>query len=228
MKKQYSLSLLVIGIGLLLFQIVSFVIQNTTTGLMISIAYQFDTIFFFVAAFLLITQFKSFESIVMTLLLIYGGINIIYSLNMSNYLYNMEFTLEQEIFFTIGLLIAHIGLVLGVLFTLLHFIQKRFDQKFTTVFVSMLLSISLIMFLIGGIIVSDTSLLSIIRLIIGVITQAILYLAVIFLVLNREKIVEVKETIYSNSKFIELENLYKKGLITKEEFEERKEKLGSE
>ncbi|HHY96674.1 MAG TPA: hypothetical protein GYA04_01435, partial [Acholeplasma sp.] len=89
-------------------------------------------------------------------------------------------------------------------------------------------SISLIMFLIGGIIVTNTSLLSIIRLIIGVITQAILYLAVIFLVLNREKIVEVKEIIYSNSKFIELENLYKKGLITKEEFEERKEKLGSE
>ncbi|WP_025724408.1 SHOCT domain-containing protein [Acholeplasma granularum] len=220
MKKNYHTGLLTAGIILVLALIASFVLQNYFKGSYLTLSYQFDTFVLMAVAFMLILQFKSFDKIVSIVLVIYGAFNILYGITGSYAVSNIVQSVEIEVIFTLGLLLGHVLFEIAALFILVHVMQTRFELKFTKTFVRVTLLVSAVFLIAISPFVTSFSLQSILRMVFQVIAILATYFAVQQLVFERPA-PEVVTNTESNKKLDELNRLYQRGLISKDEFESR-------
>ncbi|MFA7417334.1 MAG: SHOCT domain-containing protein [Acholeplasma sp.] len=223
MKKTYNLGLLTGGIILMLALIASFVLQDYFTPSFLTLSFTFDTFVLIAVAFILILQFKSYAKIAAIILVVYGAFNILYGIVGSYELSSLLGSMEIEVIFILGLLLAHVIFEISVLFVLLHVTQPRFDIKFTKKFVMIALIVSLVLLVAISPLVTPANFQSIVRMIFSILSIGALYLCVYLMVTEK---VDEPEPLLDNIKIKqqELTRLYERGIITQEEYEIRLEK----
>lgn len=218
MKKTYNLGLLAGGIGLMLTLIASFVLQQHFGQSFLTMNFVFDTFILMAVAFILILQFKSFDSVVAIILVVYGGFNILYGIMGNQALTNLLGSTELEVIFILGLLLGHVLFEVAVLFLLLHVTQPRFDYKFTKVFVIVALSVAFVLLIAVSPLVTLVTVQSVLRMIVTIISIAALYYCIQQMVVERP--VETPKMSESDNKQSELRKLYERGIITEEEYKQ--------
>lgn len=226
MKKTYDLKLLTGGIILMLALIASFVLQSYFGQSYLTFSFTLDTFVLMAVAFILILQFKKFIKVAAIILVVYGALNILYGITGSSELSGVFGSMDLEVIFILGLLLAHVIFEIAVLFILLHVTQPRFETSFTKRFVGFALIASLVLIMLISPLVTFSSFQSIIRIIFSVIAIAALYFAISQMVVERTE--EPEPVVDSlQLKQIELKRLYERGIITESEYQTRLDKINN-
>lgn len=226
MKKTYDLKLLTGGIILMLALIASFVLQSYFGQSYLTFSFTLDTFVLMAVAFILILQFKKFIKVSAIILVVYGALNILYGITGTNELSSVIGSMDIEVIFILGLLLAHVIFEIAVLFILLHVTQPRFDTQFTKRFVRIALIASLVLLMLIAPLVTLSSFQSIVRIIFSVLAIASLYFAISQMVV--EKTDEPEPVVDSvQLKQIELRRLYERGIITESEYQTRLDKINN-
>ncbi len=224
MKRKYNTALLSAGIAIVLSQIAAFVLQDYFERSLLTLSFQLDIFMLMAVAFALILQFKSSEKVVSILLVVYGAFNLIHGVTANRAVGMVVNSLEIEVIFVLGLLIAHSLFEISALFILVHSTQTRFETSFTKKFVLISLSVSLGLLVLILPFVTRLELDSVLKAIFAVIAIAVLYFAMYLMVTDRP-IVEEPEPVKPASKLEELEGLLRRGIISQAEYDARKNKL---
>lgn len=226
MKKKYNTALLSGGIAILLSQIAAFVLQDYFGSSYLTLSFQFDTFIMLGISFILILQFKGFDKFIAIVLVVYGAFNLIHGVS-SNYLIgNIVGSLEVEVIVVLGLLLGHALFEISALFILLHSIQPRFESKFTRKFVLISLGVALLLLSLVSIFLTSSVLIQVIRAISAILAIGALYISMYLLIEDKPIVEETKVDVpQSLNKLAELDRLYQRGIITKDEYDSRKNLL---
>ena len=221
MKKTYNLGLLAGGIALMLALIASFVLQHYFTQSFLTLSFTFDTFVLMAVAFIFILQFKSFDKTAAIILVVYGAFNILYGIIGNTELSQLINSMDIEVMFILGLLLAHVLFEIAVLFVLLHVIQPRFEYKFTKRFVIVALSVSLLFLALISPLITFSTFQSVIRVIFSLLAIGVLYYCIQQVVTEKTNESEVETNSELDSKNQELKKLFARGIITQEEYDTR-------
>ncbi len=226
MKKKYNTALLSGGIAILLSQIAAFVLQDYFGRSYLTLAFQLDTFIMLAISFILILQFKSFDKFIAIILVIYGAFNLIHGVSSNYAIGQVVGSLEVEVMVVLGLLIGHALFEISALFILLHSTQPRFETKFTKKFVLISLIIALVLFSGISVFLTQMEIIQIVKTVGSILAIGALYITMYILV-EEKPVVEEKsiEVGHQSSRLAELERLYQRGIITKDEYESRKSTL---
>ncbi|MBN3491216.1 SHOCT domain-containing protein [Acholeplasma equirhinis] len=233
MNRKYSTKLLSISIAILITQIASFVFQNNYGNSLLTIGQALDVIVLISIAFMLLLQFKKFDKVVSIILVVYGGLNIVYGLTSSLAFRLVIQNRDIEVLFTTGLLIAHVLFEIAALFNLVHNTQTKFETKFTKNLTLITLSVSFVLLAAVSPFVTYGDMFSVLKTIAALLAILALY-ASVFLGIEEKAVkvdpVEAPKVVTSlnESKLTELEKLYNRGIITEEEYQTRKERIESQ
>lgn len=225
MKRPYDTKLLFIGIYLILAQIASFTLQNYFGSAHLTVVPGLDIALNFLIAFFLIAQFRKFHQATSIVVMVYAGLNLFYAFIARSLTERYFDDINMSVFFVLSLLIAYALFAISAIFLMIHVTQKRFEDAFTFKLVGTSLGVTLVLLIVAAIFITPLYTVDIITAVLTLISLAVLFLAIIFIVksptieyespLPREKKVEVDE----------VEDLYKRGIITEEEYHIKKDKL---
>lgn len=224
MKKTYDTRLLFIGIYLIVAQIASFTLQNYFGSAHLSLAPGLDIALNFLIAFFLISQFRKFHQPTALVVMVYGALNLFYAFIAKRVTATLFSDITTSVFFVLSLLIAYALFAISAIFLLIHVTQKRFEDKFTIKLVATSLSVTFVLLVAAAIFVTPNTMPDIITSVLVLVSMLILFIAVIFLIKSPTIENEIVVSEANQVTFDEAENLYKRGIITEEEYKVRKAK----
>ncbi len=225
MKKTYSLPLLVVGLAIILTQIATFTLQNYFTSSFLTLSYSFDLFILLGISFVLILQFKGFEKLVAITAVVYAALGLIYGISSGNAVSTVVESTNHEVIFVLCVLLAYALLTIASLFALIHVVQTKFPTKFTKGFMTVALSLSLVLLICASLLVTTPQLMPIIRSISAYLAIASYYAALVFVIEEKPVYEEPVRLPESEVAIKELDRLYSRGIITTEEYNARKDKL---
>jgi len=224
MKKTYDTRLLFIGIYLIVAQIASFTLQNYFGSAHLSLAPGLDIALNFLIAFFLIAQFRKFHQPTALVVMVYGTLNLFYAFIAKTTTATLFSDITTSVFFVLSLLIAYALFAISAIFLLIHVTQKRFEDKFTLKLVATSLSVTFVLLVAAAIFVTPSAIADIITAVLALVSVLVLFTAVIFLIKSPTIENEVAVVVAEKVVFDEAEDLYKRGIITEEEYKVRKAK----
>lgn len=224
-KRTYNLPLLIIGLIAIIFIVSSYTLRNYYTIAILTANSKLDIIFGLVFSFIIIMQPKEGVKFSLISLLTYGIINLIsalfYASSMEYYYNNLSLVSNNRAYYiasSLGLLLANITFLIGILFIGMHVIQPRFSLKISKILIGSLFAASFVFLLIPGILLTASNVSAAITLVVFLISHAIILVASVMMITD-------KEPQQMQSSYSELDKLRKNGLITEDEYQHRKEKI---
>ena len=216
--------MLFIGIYLILAQIVSFTLQRFFGSAHLTLNFGIDIALSFLIAFFYIAQFKKFHFGTTVVMLVYSGLNLLYAFVSKSMTQHIITSLNFSVFFVLALLTAYALMAISSIFLTIHVTQKRFDEKFTFKLVVSSLGVTTILLSVAAVIVTSPKVADIVTAVFTIISMVVLFLGNVFTILSPtiEYGDHPDKTIKHESK---LDELFKKGLITEEEYKQRKDKV---
>jgi hypothetical protein len=224
MKRNYDTRLLFIGIYLILAQIVSFTLQRFFGDAHLTLSFGIDIALCFLIAFFYIAQFKKFHFATTVVMLVYSGINLLYAFVSKSMTQHLFTSFNFSVFFVLALLTAYALMAISSIFLTIHVTQKRFEEKFTFKLIVSSLGVTTILLTVAAILVTSPTVADIVTVIFTIISMAVLFLGNIFTILSPT--IEYNEHPDKVTKHeSKLDELFKKGLITEDEYNLRKNKV---
>lgn len=224
MKRTYDTRLLFVGIYLILAQIVSFTLQRFFGSAHLTLNFGIDIALCFLIAFFYIAQFKKFHFATTVVMLVYSGINLLYAFVSKGMTQNLFTSFNFSVFFVLALLTAYALMAISSIFLTIHVTQKRFEEKFTFKLIVSSLGVTTILLSGAAILVTGPNVADIVTALFTIISMVVLFLGNIFTILSPT--IEYNELPDKVAKHeSKLDELFKKGLITEEEYKQRKDKV---
>lgn len=224
MKRPYDTKLLFIGIYLIVAQIASFTLQNYFGSAHLTIVPGLDIALNFLIAFFLIAQFKKFHQATSVIIMVYAGLNLFYAFIARSLTENLFTDINMSVFFVLSLLIAYSLFAISAIFLMIHVTQKRFEDSFTFKLVGTSLIVTFLLLLSAAFFVTSPYTVDIITAVLTLISLLVLFLAIIFMIKSPTIEYEVVTFKEKKAPVDEIDDLYKRGIITEEEYHLRKDK----
>ena len=187
-----------------------------------------DIVFIFAIAFFLLIQTPKFHSIASILLLVYSSINLVYSFFAKNATYDLYLlSTTLSVLFVLALLIAYALSTIACIFALIFVTNKQFGEKFVSYLAISCLSISFVLLLLAGIIITPNNINDGLTCAFNLVSIFAVFSTVILII--KSPSIELNHQEVSNKKLDSknklLDDLYNKGSISEEEYQKKKNEL---